>query len=112
MNEDIISRYLELVRILKENQVEMKPLRKEKKELEQAIIESGLNEISHYGVKIMIEPQDKEKLNKEKAEELIDSAIHEGKGKFADYYDITTKNKITIKEVEFDNNKGIGEDTL
>ena len=105
MDENTIARYLELKDILKQNKEEMKPLRKELKEIEEEIIESGLKEISHYGVKIVIEPVDKEKLNKDRVETLVSEAISKGNGKFEDYYDQVVKNKIKIESMQFDNNK-------
>lgn len=104
MDDQTIERYLELVQILKDNKEEMKPLRKEKKELEEAIISSGQKEFTHYGIKITIEPKDREKINKEQAEALISKAVHDGEGRFEDYYDRTTINKVKIEEMSFTSN--------
>lgn len=100
MDEQTLGRYLDLKQILKDNREEMKPLRKELKEIEEEIIESGLNEFDYYGVKIVIASKDREKLNKDKAEELVTEAIHEGKGKFNDFYDVTTIKKVKITNDE------------
>lgn len=105
MDEQTIARYLELKDIIKSNREEMKPLRKELKEIEEEIINSGIKEITHYGMVITIEPKDKEKMNKEAAEMLISEAVHNGKGTFEDYYEQTVVNKIKVSEQSFDNNK-------
>lgn len=104
MDDQTLERYIELTQILKDNKEEMKPLRKEKKELEELIISSGKTEFTHYGVKISIEPKEREKINKDQAEALISKAVHNGEGKFEDYYDRTTVNKIKIEEMSFTSN--------
>lgn len=105
MDEQTIARYLELKDIIKSNREEMKPLRKELKEIEEEIINSGVKEITHYGMVITIEPKDKAKMNKEAAEMLIGQAIHNGNGTFEDYYEQTVVNKIKVSEQVFTNNK-------
>lgn len=105
MDDQTIERYLEVVDILKSNKDEMKPLRKEKKDIENMLIESGKTEFTHYGMKVVIEPKKKEKINKDQAEALISKAVHSGEGKFEDYYDITDSFKVKVEEMAFDSNE-------
>lgn len=105
MDDQTLERYIELVQILKDNKEEMKPFRKEKKELEELLVNSGKTEFTHYGVKITIEPKKSEKIDKEAAEALISKAVHNGEGKFEDYYETKTSNKIKIEEISFTSNE-------
>lgn len=105
MDEQTLERYIELVGILKDNAEEMKPLRKEKKELEKLLIESGKTEFTYYGTAVRIETRQKEKINKDQAEALISKAVHEGAGKFEDFYDVTDSYKVKIEEMAFTSNE-------
>lgn len=105
MDEQTISRYLELKDILKQNALEMKPLRKELKELEQEIIDSGKTEISHYGVKIVISDKDKEKMEKDNVEIALKECVNKGSWVYDDFYTVEHKKKIKVTDINFDNNK-------
>ena len=105
MDEHTIARYIELKNIIKDNALEMKPLRKELKELEQEIINSGKTEISHYGVKLVVSNKEKEKMEKDNVEIALKECVNKGSWVYDDFYTVEHKKKIKITDIGFDNNK-------
>lgn len=105
MSEQDIERYIELKQILSDNAKEMKPLKKECKELEQMIIDSGKTEITHYGVKITITEKESEKMNKEEVEALISKELHANNGdglEYTDFFEPIKRKKIKISDIDKD----------
>lgn len=103
MDEQTLARYLELKDIVKQNNEEMKPIKKELKEIEEEIIESGQTSFSYYGVNIIVEPKETEKMVKEEVEALISKEIRENKGDGLGYNDFYER-KVT-KKVKISNGK-------
>lgn len=104
MSEEQLARYIELKNIIKDNNAEMKPLKKELKELEQEILNSGQKEYSYYGVKISVVQKETEKMNKEEVEALISKEIHSNGGDgltYEDFYERTVKSVIKMGDVKF-----------
>lgn len=109
MSEQDIERYIELKNIISDNAKEMKPLKKELKELEQLIIDSGKTEITHYGVKLIITEKETEKMNKEEINALISKELHSNNGdglEYTDFFEPVKRKKIKITDVELDQNNG------
>lgn len=99
MDEQTLARYIELKDIIKQNNDEMKPLKKELKEIEQEIIESGQTNFSYYGVNIIVEPKETEKMVKEEVEALISKEIRSNNGDglgYNDFYERTMSKKVKI----------------
>ena len=103
MSEEQLARYIELKNIIKDNNAEMKPLKKELKELEQEILNSGQKEYSYYGVKITVIQKETEKMNKEEVEALISKEIRSNGNDgltYNDFYERSIKNVIKMGDVK------------
>lgn len=111
MSEDKLARYIEIVDMLKQNNEEMKPLKQEKKMLEEELIESGQTEFTYYDTKITITPKTSEKMIKEEVEALIAETVKKneetGDGlSYEDFYEQVDKKKISVREQKFNNKTG------
>lgn len=103
MSDQDLDRYIELKDIIKENNKEMKPLKKEMKELEQLILDSGKTEIDHYGIKIKVVEKTTEKMNKEEVDALIAKEIRTNQGnglEYTDFYEPTKKRSVKLEEIK------------
>lgn len=108
MSEESLARYIELKNIIKDNNAEMKPLKKELKELEQEIINSGQNTYTYYGAKIEVIQKESEKMNKEEVEALIGKELRSNNGdglSYNDFFEKTVRNVVKLGTVKLNGDK-------